>query len=358
MTTPYVSILMGVYNGEQYLKETMDCIIRQTFKDWECVIVDDCSTDRTPEILEHYARKDGRIQIHRNRENLRIPRSLNQVIPSLQGRYVIRMDADDISRLDRVEKQTAFMDSHPELSMSCCKWFGLADNKVYPVFALRRNSEEMIKALFLFSNPIAQSAVIIQTEVLQKFLYNPEFMFTEDLDLWSRILESGGRIAVQDEYMLLYRTHGNQVTVKYNAEQKRQYEKIISRFYSQMLFPLAQEQLQFLSSKIYYKELFCPSQFGQLTREILEAARRNGRFSEKSIRYAACETLLVRRKTAKDKKQWMIQILKNGPFFATQEIVRRRYKKYQEGKKCQRALEQFRTERKTDYGKERLYWNV
>lgn len=358
MKTPYVSILMGVYNGEEYLEETMDCIVHQTFAEWECVIVDDCSTDKTPEILERYARMDSRIRIHTNRENLRLPRSLNTVIPSLRGKYTVRMDADDISRLDRLEKQAAFMDSHRELTMSCCKWFGLTDNKLYPVFALRRNSEEMTKALFLFSNPIAHSAVIIRTEALQKFLYNPDFTYTEDMELWTRILEAGGRIAVQDEYMMLYRTHGGQVTVKYNEEQKRQYEKIASRFYSRMLFALEEEELHFLSSKIYYREAFEPAQFGGLIAKIRKAARKNHSFSQRSIRYAACETLLVRRKTAKDRKQWMVQMMKIGPFSVGKEIVRRRWKKYQAGKKCRNAFEQFRAERKTDYGKERLYWNV
>lgn len=121
MNKPFVSVLISVYNGEEFLQEAMDSVISQTFSDWECIVIDDCSDDRTAGILKEYAKRDKRIRFYRNEVNKRLPGSLNRALELARGYYVIRMDADDVCRRDRFEKQIGFMEKHPELSMSCCK---------------------------------------------------------------------------------------------------------------------------------------------------------------------------------------------------------------------------------------------
>ena len=103
-----VSVVMSVYNDEQYLKESLDSIFAQTIQYFELIIVDDCSTDRTVEIIENY--HDDRIRLIRNTENRGLTRNLNTALEYVQGTYIARMDGDDKSRPERFEKQIAYLE--------------------------------------------------------------------------------------------------------------------------------------------------------------------------------------------------------------------------------------------------------
>ncbi len=114
-----VSVVMSVYNDEQYLKESLDSIFAQTIQDFELIIVDDCSTDRTVEIIENY--HDDRIRLICNSENRGLTRNLNTALEYVQGTYIARMDGDDKSRPERFEKQIAYLEQHPELMLISCR---------------------------------------------------------------------------------------------------------------------------------------------------------------------------------------------------------------------------------------------
>ena len=122
---PKISVIMSVYNGEDYLAETLDSICNQSFTDWELVAINDCSTDTTLSILEKYASVDERIKIHTNEVNLRLPASLNKGLALAQGKYIARMDADDICLPDRFKKQFEFMETHPDVALSSCRFLTL-----------------------------------------------------------------------------------------------------------------------------------------------------------------------------------------------------------------------------------------
>ena len=123
-----VSVVMSVYNDEQYLKESLDSIFAQTIQYFELIIVDDCSTDRTVEIIENY--HDDRIRLIRNTENRGLTRNLNTALEYVQGTYIARMDGDDKSRPERFEKQIAYLEQHPELMLISCRthMFGGEEN--------------------------------------------------------------------------------------------------------------------------------------------------------------------------------------------------------------------------------------
>ena len=107
---PDISVIMSVYNGEKYLEEAIESVRNQTFQNWELVVINDCSTDSTAEMLADFAIKDERIKVHTNEVNLKLPTSLNKAISLSAGKYIARMDADDICLPDRLEKQYKFMD--------------------------------------------------------------------------------------------------------------------------------------------------------------------------------------------------------------------------------------------------------
>ena len=121
---------MPVYNGERYLREAIDSILNQTFKDFEFLIINDGSTDLSVEIIESYA--DKRISLAHNGQNLGLITTLNRGFDLACGEYIARMDCDDISLPDRLEKQVVFMDNHPEIGI-CGSWVSaISDEKLIP----------------------------------------------------------------------------------------------------------------------------------------------------------------------------------------------------------------------------------
>ncbi|HAS7841575.1 TPA: glycosyltransferase family 2 protein, partial [Vibrio cholerae] len=120
MSSPKISVVMSVYNGEKYLGEAIDSILKQTFSDFEFIIINDGSTDKTLEIIKSYMKKDDRIVLV-SRENKGLIVSLNEGLDLAKGQYIARMDADDISIKSRFEKQIEFLDSNPDIGV-CGTW--------------------------------------------------------------------------------------------------------------------------------------------------------------------------------------------------------------------------------------------
>ena len=113
-----VSVIMSVFNAEKTLREAIDSIVHQTFSDWEFVICDDCSTDKSRSILDEYELAyPGQFIIIQNETNMRLAASLNRCLEKCSGEYIARMDADDLSKEDRLEKQVAFLDNHPDYQL-------------------------------------------------------------------------------------------------------------------------------------------------------------------------------------------------------------------------------------------------
>ena len=120
MTSATVTVLMPVYNGEMYLREAIDSILHQTFTDFEFLIINDGSTDNSETIILSY--DDSRIRYEKNDSNLKLIATLNKGIELAKGKYIVRMDADDISIPDRIEKQVAFLEKNPDVGI-CGSWF-------------------------------------------------------------------------------------------------------------------------------------------------------------------------------------------------------------------------------------------
>lgn len=189
---PKVSIIMSTYNGEQYIAEAIESIISQTYRDWEFIICDDCSTDSTSDILEHYSSVDSRIKIITNTQNLKLAASLNMCLKESRGAYIARMDDDDISDPCRLEKQVQFMDSHREFSVVGCNIEMFNNNNVlgvrkYPEFADLYHQKHLIVQ---FAHP----TVLMRREVLLKLKGYTVAKYTnrgQDFDLWARFFNAG-----------------------------------------------------------------------------------------------------------------------------------------------------------------------
>ena len=187
---PLITLVTSVYNGETYLKECVDSILNQTFQDFEYIILNNGSTDGTARILAQY--NDPRFRIIRQ-ENLGIARSLNKGIRMANSELIARLDADDFSNPNRLEKQINFMNQHPEIVL-CGSQFKVLLGKDYidyPTHAL--------KSMSCF-NPFAHSTVVFRKAAFIKSGgYREKFKFGQDYDLWSRLLDFGEAFILKDE---------------------------------------------------------------------------------------------------------------------------------------------------------------
>jgi len=204
MISPTISVVMPVYNGEKYLREAIDSILNQTYNDFEFIIINDGSTDKTDEIILSY--DDPRIVYIKNEENLQIVKTLNKGIDLAKGKYIARMDADDISLPKRFEKQMKFMEKNPEIGV-CGTWievFGIRNERLkYPV------EHEEIKATLLFNSALAHPSVMIKRSILQINHYDVLYNKAEDYALWIELLETC-KFCNIPEYLLKYRLHKKQ----------------------------------------------------------------------------------------------------------------------------------------------------
>ena len=165
---PDVSVIMSVYNGETYLREAINSVINQTFKTWELIVINDCSTDSTAQILEEISSLDERVKVHPNEVNLRLPTSLNKAISLCEGKYIARMDADDICLPDRLEKQFKFMEENPDVDLSSCRFMTVKNGVYSSGGAGGRCDSKALRAMLLVSNPLLHPGVIAKAEVMRE----------------------------------------------------------------------------------------------------------------------------------------------------------------------------------------------
>lgn len=216
MSAPKVTVLMPVYNGERFLREAVESILNQTFSDFEFIIINDGSSDHSVEIITSY--NDSRINLVHNEKNLGLIATLNKGIDLAKGEYIARMDCDDVSLSERLEKQVSFLAAHPEVGVSgtWCKSIGEGKVKVfrYP------DTKEEVRCSLLFDSPIAHPSVIMRRDAIVTYglYYNSEYPHSEDYELWARASEFF-ELAVQKEILLFYRIHSAQVTKNYNEQQ-------------------------------------------------------------------------------------------------------------------------------------------
>lgn len=197
---------MSVYNGEKYLSEAIESILNQTFKDFEFLIINDGSTDSSREIILSY--DDYRIKLIENDNNIGLTKSLNKGVDIACGKYIARMDADDISMPERLEKQVDFMENHEDIAV-CGSWFSVIDDKgnILSEVKTQINHEFLFFELF-FKNPIGHATTIMRKSVIEHIgRYDPDYVVTQDYYLWFRIIESGYKIHNIDRVLIYYRKH-------------------------------------------------------------------------------------------------------------------------------------------------------
>ncbi len=218
MMNPKISVIMPVFNGEKYLNESIESILNQTFGDYEFIIVDDASKDKSGDIIKYYSSIDSRIKVINNKENLKISKSLNKAITESNSKLIARMDADDVSLPERLQMQYEFMNENPNVAVSG-GWL-----KEYESGNIWKppTDNESIKAGTLFNSRFIHPTIIMRKEILLKYtqLYSSEMEPSEDYYLWAQLsLHRNVMFTNIPEILLLYRTHPDTPRTEYKIRQ-------------------------------------------------------------------------------------------------------------------------------------------
>lgn len=233
--TPMISVVMPVYNAEKYVAEAIESILNQTYNDFEFIIIDDCSTDDSYKIIEDYTEKDKRIKLFRNEINMRLPKTLNFGISKSSGKYIARMDADDISLPERFAKQVEFMEQNPEIGV-CGTWFKLCSaymsDAIENVLVDNSIDNESIRVEMLFKGCcVGHPTTFIRMGVFKSDnLWYDESLggLAEDYELWVRCIKNNINFYNIPLCLLFYRRSETQSTVLFKSKIERFVSQIVN----------------------------------------------------------------------------------------------------------------------------------
>jgi len=234
--SPKVTVLMSVFNGEEFLREAIASVLIQTFADFEFIIIDDASTDGTWETLSEYASRDQRIVLIQNPKNIGLPRSLNKGLSLARGKYIARQDADDVSLPERLERQVDFLDEHPEVILVSSHYQIIGPEGSFLGHSQQAIDPDLVSWYMLFYNYVAGHSVVMfrRAPVMDLGGYRETTLHAQDYDLWLG-LSKVGEIAILPELLMKYRRHDAQITVAAREEQEAFALDLVRKTISELL---------------------------------------------------------------------------------------------------------------------------
>ena len=227
-----VSVIMSVYNDSDRVQKAIESILKQSYSNFELLIMDDCSSDQTLKICNKYSDLDN-VKVYRNNENIGLTKSLNKLIELAKGDFIARQDSDDISHKMRIEKQIEYMETR-DLLVSTTRATLLQNN----YYKIRPRWSHLIpnKLVIKLKNPFIHGTLIIQKELLLEFgCYDESYYFAQDFKLFSDLINSGVKVTTLGENLYTLNTENNLSTKFKNQQQKfsnrilKENRKIISK---------------------------------------------------------------------------------------------------------------------------------
>jgi glycosyltransferase involved in cell wall biosynthesis len=226
---PIISVLLPVRNGAAFLEECLNSVLSQTFKDFECILVNDGSVDETAEILQKVT--DPRVQSFELNPGVGVPAALNFAVERSQGKYLARVDADDVLDLKRFERQVEFMESNPDVGVLGC-WAEHFGAKGALIARPPACHGAIVSGLF-FRGTMLHPTVMIRRSALGGERYNSNCRYAEDIDLWLRLLHRTQFRNLQ-ELLVRHRMHRGMATFRNNQKMEhlmfRLREQLVAEF--------------------------------------------------------------------------------------------------------------------------------
>ncbi|NQX95086.1 MAG: glycosyltransferase [Erythrobacter sp.] len=231
---PKLSVVMSVYNGEEYVADAIECILDQTYRDFELVLINDGSKDGSLGIMQGYAAKDDRIRII-DQDNTGLTIALRRGVEAAKGDYIARMDVDDVSLPTRFEKQMALIEERPDLVAVTTDVLHFKEDGPNGGKSRLRQDPRVLPLLLVFSNIIGGHGQMIYSReaYLKVGGYDPDYNYAEDYDLWTRLADVGPFARVP-EFLYEYRVGHDSISSLNGSKQAqvaarvshRQFEKV------------------------------------------------------------------------------------------------------------------------------------
>lgn len=227
----FVSIIMSEFNTpENLLEESIQSILTQTHKNFELLIIDDCGNKNVLEFVKKF--KDDRIKVIKNISNIGLANSLNVALKNANGKYIVRMDTDDFSYPDRLEKQIKFMEEHPEYALASSRVHWYNGKKI---FGETNFYGEVTKDIVIKSGatPITHPTVIAKRDILLKIGGYPDYKRCEDFALWLELIINGYRLYVMDDVLLRYHLSINDYS-KRSLKTRKDYFRLLKEKFKKL----------------------------------------------------------------------------------------------------------------------------
>ena len=299
MHTPRVSVIIPVYNTEKWIGHCIKSLLEQTYRDFEAIFVDDCSTDRSGKIITAY--NDPRIRLYRNEQNMGAAATRNKAIDLSRGELIAQLDSDDYSTPDRLEKQVAFLDAHPEIDI-CSTWYRMVDGEGHQIRTFENpTGPDDLKVHTLFGSVLHTSGVMMRRE---KFLATGERYregMAEDFDLWNRLVFHL-RFANIPEHLLYWIRREDQTSTRLKHLQDESAKKVFADTFDRIGIPYTEEELD-LHTRMYLDEEFRftraqPKRYSRFLRTIFRAGCASGELSR----------FFLKRKIMRDYKRFHLML--------------------------------------------------
>ncbi len=209
LTTPTVSVILPVYNAEKYIAHAIESILKQTYSDFEFIIIDDGSTDNSYSIIQEYTPTDSRI-ISFSRPNKGLVYTLNEGLSIARGEFIARMDADDVSEPSRLEQQVNYLRKNRDVVLLGVKVFS---SYILPMRFVSRTGKRYCTWDLILKNRIGHPGVMFRSDIVNvnKLRYRQNYNFSEDFKLWNEMV-SFGYADIIPKRLLFYRKHNESIT--------------------------------------------------------------------------------------------------------------------------------------------------
>lgn len=207
---PVVSVVMATFNEPaDIIKKSIESILNQTFSEFELIIIDDSTNLETKQVIDSFL-TDGRVRVIRGEERIGFAKGLNIGFSQAKGRFIARMDGDDISMENRLELQVNYLKKHPNISVVGGSMYIIDENEQIISHRKYPTSGFIFKIHSTYRNPLAHPTVMLRQECVEKgFLYDESFTMAEDLELWLRLQKNGFNLANMKNFLLKYRILGD-----------------------------------------------------------------------------------------------------------------------------------------------------
>lgn len=245
MSDPAVSVVIPAYNGAALIGETLASLGRQTLTDWEAIVVDDCSADDTRALVDAWP--DARVRLVCNETNGGPVRTRNRGLSEARGRHIAGLDQDDLCLPERLARQVAYLDAHPDTALLGTAAMLLCEGVVRPSSYAPVTTPALVAWLSHIENPLVWSSVMVRGEVARALdpFTRPEILYAEDFDLYHRVRPLGA-IARLDEPLLLYRQHAGGASQRFTDTMRASAARVLAQVHADAFGVEAEDAAQLL----------------------------------------------------------------------------------------------------------------